>query len=154
MEQRHATAVVYFNEPGDEFSGGELQFQDGSFKRVSPSCGSMVRIPSKLKTRGSRLLLCFQQIKREHQSAAQVLHKSYRDQIGLLNSANSVELQVTFLADDSNIHRVTQVEHGERLTLTLWFTLLLEHSEDEKVLQLLAQSEGESKDTFMCCLAA
>lgn len=30
--------------------------------------------------------------------------------------------------------------HGERLTLTLWFTLLPMHSEDVKVLQLLPQS--------------
>lgn len=49
--------------------------------------------------------------------------------------------QVTFLADDSNTHRVTQVLHGERLTLTLWFTLLPMHSEDVKVLQLLPQSK-------------
>ena len=48
--------------------------------------------------------------------------------------------QVTFLADESNTHRVTQVLHGERLTLTLWFTLLPMHSEDVKVLQLLPQS--------------
>jgi hypothetical protein len=48
--------------------------------------------------------------------------------------------QVTFLADESNTHRVTRVLHGERLTLTLWFTLLPMHSEDVKVLQLLPQS--------------
>lgn len=90
LEQRHATAVVYLNDAGSEFSGGNLQFQDGNLKQVSPSSGSMV----------------------------------------------------TFLADESNTHRVTEVEHGERLTLTLWFTLLPEHSEDVKVLQLLAHADG------------
>jgi hypothetical protein len=49
---------------------------------------------------------------------------------------------VAFLADESNTHRVSEVTHGERLTLTLWFTLLPEHSEDAKVLRLLQQSEG------------
>ncbi len=36
---------------------------------------------------------------------------------------------------------MTRVAHGERLTLTLWFTLLPMHSEDVKVLQLLPQSK-------------
>ena len=48
---------------------------------------------------------------------------------------------MTFLADDSNIHRVTRVESGERLTLTLWFTLQpQEHSEDAFVLRQLQPS--------------
>lgn len=42
------------------------------------------------------------------------------------------------------MHRVTEVGHGERLTLTLWFTLLPAFSEDVKVLQLLVQSEGDA----------
>ncbi len=50
--------------------------------------------------------------------------------------------QVAFLADESNTHRVSEVTRGERLTLTLWFTLLPEHSEDAKVLQLLQQTAG------------
>lgn len=46
--------------------------------------------------------------------------------------------QVTFMADAANVHRVTEVTAGERLTLTLWFTLQPEHSEDTAVLRQLS----------------
>jgi len=45
---------------------------------------------------------------------------------------------VTFMADAANVHRVTEVTAGERLTLTLWFTLQPEHSEDTAVLRQLS----------------
>ena len=41
------------------------------------------------------------------------------------------------MADAANVHRVTEVTAGERLTLTLWFTLRPEHSEDTAVLRQL-----------------
>ena len=46
--------------------------------------------------------------------------------------------QVTFMADVANVHRVTEVTAGERLTLTLWFTLQPQHSEDTAVLRQMA----------------
>lgn len=44
---------------------------------------------------------------------------------------------VAFMADVSNVHRVTPVTEGERITLTLWFTLQPEHCEDTVVLRQL-----------------
>jgi len=43
LEQRHATAVAYLNDPGEEFGGGVLEFRDGHPQSVSPQSGSMVR---------------------------------------------------------------------------------------------------------------
>lgn len=43
LEQRHATAVAYLNDPGEEFDGGVLNFRDGHLRSVSPERGSLVR---------------------------------------------------------------------------------------------------------------
>lgn len=59
LEQRHATAVAYLNDPGAEFSGGDLQFQDGNLKQVAPSSGSMVRIRSDATCASIRILAPF-----------------------------------------------------------------------------------------------
>lgn len=50
---------------------------------------------------------------------------------------------VAFMSDDSNVHRVTPVTKGERITLTLWFTLQPDHCEDTLVLrQFHPEPEG------------
>lgn len=38
-----------------------------------------------------------------------------------------------YTADDSNVHQVEKVTAGERVTLTMWFTLEEAFQEDRKV---------------------
>ncbi|KAL5995518.1 hypothetical protein ACLOJK_025581 [Asimina triloba] len=45
-----------------------------------------------------------------------------------------------YTADSRNIHSVDEITGGERLTLTLWFTLDRSNDEDAKLIALLSQS--------------
>lgn len=57
----------------------------------------------------------------------------------------AVGSMVTFMADEANVHRVTPVTSGERITLTLWFTLHPEHCEDNVILRLLKSDAWQAK---------
>lgn len=40
---------------------------------------------------------------------------------------------LVYTADEGNVHRVEEVTAGQRLTLTMWFTLVNDFQEDAKV---------------------
>ncbi|KAH9745984.1 procollagen-proline 3-dioxygenase [Citrus sinensis] len=44
-----------------------------------------------------------------------------------------------YTADSRNVHSVDEVTHGERLTLTLWFSRDSSHDEDAKLISILSQ---------------
>lgn len=48
------------------------------------------------------------------------------------------------MADDSNVHRVTPVTEGERMTLTMWFTLEPAFCEDTVILRQLNSGDPRS----------
>ncbi|KAI3954457.1 hypothetical protein MKW92_012470 [Papaver armeniacum] len=47
---------------------------------------------------------------------------------------------VIYTADSCNIHSVDEITEGERLTLTLWFTVIVPTNEDVKLISLLSQT--------------
>ncbi|KAG2446021.1 hypothetical protein HXX76_000623 [Chlamydomonas incerta] len=90
LSRRHMSAVLYLNDQGADFGGGDFRFQDGPEPlRVSPRAGRMV----------------------------------------------------AYTADARNVHCVEPVAWGERVALTLWFTLepAAAEEEDAKVAGVLEQ---------------
>ncbi|KAM7255352.1 hypothetical protein ACFE04_020593 [Oxalis oulophora] len=53
-----------------------------------------------------------------------------------------------YTADNHNIHSVDEVTHGERLTLTLWFSRDSNHDEDAKLISLLSQNMLRTSTTL------
>ncbi|KAL9457041.1 hypothetical protein AB3S75_006136 [Citrus x aurantiifolia] len=51
-----------------------------------------------------------------------------------------------YTADSRNVHSVDEVTHGERLTLTLWFSRDSSHDEDAKLISILSQKLLHSLD--------
>ncbi|XXG40857.1 hypothetical protein AAC387_Pa01g1469 [Persea americana] len=58
---------------------------------------------------------------------------------------------VIYTADSRNVHSVDEIINGERLTLTLWFTLDHSHDEDAKLISLLSQNlmGREKPDSYL-----
>ncbi|OEL17252.1 hypothetical protein BAE44_0021727 [Dichanthelium oligosanthes] len=54
---------------------------------------------------------------------------------------------VIYTADNRNVHCVTEVTEGERLTLTLWFTRDRAYDEDPKLLTFLSQTSLNCEPT-------
>ncbi|RLN19878.1 uncharacterized protein C2845_PM02G32120 [Panicum miliaceum] len=54
---------------------------------------------------------------------------------------------VIYTADNRNVHCVTEVTEGERLTLTLWFTRDRAYNEDPKLLTFLSQTSLSCEPT-------
>ncbi|CAL4938465.1 unnamed protein product [Urochloa decumbens] len=54
---------------------------------------------------------------------------------------------VIYTADNRNVHCVTEVTEGERLTLTLWFTRNRAYDEDPKLLTFLSQASLSCQPT-------
>eukprot|EP00798_Chlamydomonas_sp_ICE-L_P009727 gene9727-7600_t len=156
LTQRHYSAVLYLNNGSEkDFKGGDLQFQprttecccrrDGWGLAISAQNYGVLLQKRWMFYTVSRVGTC--NFSPGHQSAAveemaEAQHVALpcggrHPTAGFIVVTPRAGRLVAYSADERNIHRVTDVEWGERFTLVLWFTRSEQHSEDAQVPPLL-----------------